>query len=74
MQLFVEDLLNLKMMHEGVFELVKSPFDPNEVFNHVIETFTPVVEAKKIKLTYCVNHTARNINRENYSLPKLIGD
>ena len=74
MQLFVEDLLNLKMMHEGVFELVKSPFDPNEVFKHVIETFTPVLEAKKIKLTYCANHTVTNHNRENSSLPKLIGD
>ena len=70
----MEDLLNLKMMHEGVFELVKSPFDPNEVFKHVIETFAPVVEAKKIKLTYCVNHTVRNLSRENSSLPILIGD
>ena len=55
------------MMHEGVFELVKSPFDPNEVFKHVIETFTPLVEAKKIKLTYCVNQTLKNLNNNLFA-------
>ena len=48
MQLFVEDLLNMKLMKENIFSLLESPFDPNEVFENVCETFAPIVEAKKI--------------------------
>ena len=48
MQLFVEDMLNLKLMNDGIFELVNAPFDPNEVFESVCETFTPLIEEKKI--------------------------
>ena len=55
MQLFVEDLLNLKLMHDGVFTLVQSPFDPNKVFENVCETFRPIVEAKNIELTFFVD-------------------
>ena len=57
MQLFVDDLLNLKLKHDGVFALVLSPFDPNEVFETVCETFIPIVEAKKIKLTFSIDST-----------------
>ena len=53
----MDDLLNLKLKHDGVFTLVLSPFDPNEVFESVCETFVPLVEAKKIKLTFCVDQT-----------------
>ena len=59
MQLFVDDLLNLKLKHDGVFSLALSPFDPNEVFETVCETFIPLVEAKKIKLSFCVDETLR---------------
>ena len=51
-------------MHEGIFAIAQSPFDPNEVFKNVCETFIPLVEAKKIKLTYCTDHTLRNINND----------
>ena len=42
------------MMNEGMFTVANAPFDPNEVFETVCETFTPLVEAKKIKLTFSV--------------------
>ena len=53
----MDDLLNLKLKHDGVFALVLSPFDPNEVFETVCETFIPIVEAKKIKLTFSIDET-----------------
>ena len=53
----MDDLLNLKLKHDGVFSLVLSPFDPNEVFENVCETFIPIIEAKKIKLTFCIDET-----------------
>ena len=51
----MEDLLNLKLKHDGIFSLELAPFDPNEVFESVCDTFIPLVEAKKIKLTFCVD-------------------
>ena len=60
MQLFVEDLLNLKLMHDGMFTLVQSPFDPNKVFENVCETFRPIVEAKNIELTFFVDENLKN--------------
>ena len=65
MQLFVDDLLNLKLKHDGVFALVLSPFDPNEVFETVCETFIPIVEAKKIKLTFSIDSTLTIPNNSN---------
>ena len=41
MSLFVEDLLNLKMLHDGVFKLNKQPFDPVEVFETICQIFGP---------------------------------
>ena len=52
MQLFVEDLLNLKMLHDGIFDLVYQSFDPNELFSTVCETFLPLVKAKSIRLMF----------------------
>ena len=65
MQLFVDDLLNLKLMHDGIFALSESPFDPNEVFDNVCEIFIPLLEAKKIKLTFCVDKSLGNSSRNN---------
>ena len=66
MQLFVDDLLNLKLMHDGIFTLNESPFDPNEVFDNVCETFLPLLDAKKIKLTFCVDKALGAPSRNNY--------
>ena len=43
MQLFVEDLLNLKMLNDGIFTFAMHSFDPNELFNNICETFSPLV-------------------------------
>ena len=71
MQLFVDDLLNLKLMHDGIFTLNESPFDPNEVFDNVCETFIPLLDAKKIKLTFCVDKALGAPSRNNYSFSHL---
>ena len=56
MQLFVEDLLNLKMLNDGIFSFVQQSFDPNELFINIIETFGPLVSSKKIELNFALDH------------------
>ena len=41
MQTFVEDLLDLKLMREGIFSLRPAPFDPKETFLLVKDIFDP---------------------------------
>ena len=40
-QSFVEDLLDLRTMRDGVFTLVKEPFNPSEVIELVFSVFKP---------------------------------
>ena len=40
------------MIHEGVFKLEKSIFDPQEAFNFIAEMFEQKVISKKIKITF----------------------
>ena len=48
-----------------MFNLVGEPFDPNETFDLICNTFEPMLRAKKVGLIYTT---------ENVVLPKLIGD
>ena len=48
---FVEDLLDMKQLQEGVFRLMKEPFNPTEVIELIQQIFNPQVTQKKIKLT-----------------------
>ena len=41
LQSFVEDLLDLRQLKDGVFTLTNALFDPNETFQVLIETFLP---------------------------------
>ena len=48
-----------------MFNLVREPFDLNETFDLICNTFEPMLRAKQVKLIYTT---------ENGFLPKLIGD
>ena len=48
MESFVEDLLNLRLMSEGILTLAKDVFDPREAFNFIKDTFAIKVESKGI--------------------------
>ena len=41
LQSFVEDLLDLRQLKDGVFTLTNALFDPNETFQVLLETFSP---------------------------------
>ena len=49
-QNFVEDLLDLRQMRDGVFSLVKEVFNPNEVLDTILNLFKPQAEAKGVSL------------------------
>jgi K+-sensing histidine kinase KdpD len=55
MQTFVDDLLDLKQLKEGVFSLSCKVFDPNEVFQSVCSIFSPQSDSKKVKLNFFVH-------------------
>ena len=48
-----------------MFNLVREPFDPNETFDLIYNTFEPMLRAKRVGLLYTT---------ETEVLPKLIGD
>ena len=52
MQTFVDDLLDLRQMKEGVFRLVNSVFDPTDVIEQVCAVFRPQADAKGIQLSF----------------------
>ena len=86
MESFVEDLLNLRLMSEGILTLAKDVFDPREAFNFIKDTFAIKVESKGIKILYDSFRTLESptdngciiLDQSEYSpssLPsKLIGD
>ena len=61
-QSFVDDLLDLRMIKEGVFSQDMSIFDPNIVFDLICEVFAPQINAKNIKLFW---HIERGLNLKN---------
>lgn len=54
MQTFVDDLLDLRMIKDGVFILENQVFDPNEVLEMVCDIFSIQVSAKNVHLSFCV--------------------
>ena len=52
LQSFVEDLLDLRQIKDGVFTLNQEPFDPNETFELICSTFEPQALARQIKIEY----------------------
>ena len=67
-QTFVEDLLDLRTMRDGVFTLVQEPFNPFEVIELVFSVFKPQADAKNINLE------TQAASSPPQKLPKLIGD
>ena len=49
---FVEDLLDLRQMRDGVFSLVEDVFNPKEVIELVVSVFKPQADAKNVKLDF----------------------
>ena len=41
MQTFVDDLLDLQQIKNGVFKLMDGVFDPNEILDLICTIFTP---------------------------------
>ena len=50
METFVDDLLDLTQLREGVFSLVQEPFDHEDVVNFIINMFAPRAQAKGITI------------------------
>ena len=59
METFVEDLLDLKLMREGIFSLSPVPFNPNETFELVKDIFYPQAKAKKIGIKVGIGENLR---------------
>ena len=49
-QTFVDDLLDIRQIKDGVFSLESSTFDLNEVLEEICEIFQPQTNAKGIDL------------------------
>ena len=51
MESFIEDLLNLHMMNQGVFELKAEPFSPQSAIDYVIDMIRLKAREKGIDVT-----------------------
>ena len=54
MQTFVDDLLDLRQIKDGVFSIVSQVFDPNEVLEMIIDIFSPQVNARGVLLNFYI--------------------
>ena len=50
MKSFVEDLLDMRQIRDGVFSLSQAPFSPKEVLALVCKIFKPQADFKNVKL------------------------
>ena len=53
-------------MKDGAFRLSSTPFDPNETFDLICNSFEPQLQFKDVQLIYTT--------ADDKQLPKLIGD
>ena len=51
---FVNDLLDLRQLHEGFFVLEKAVFDPADVFELVCNIFNPQGQMKGVRVFWSV--------------------
>ena len=68
---FVEDLLNLQQMRDGVFLLASEPLVVAKIIQGVVNIFTPQARAQKVELTYQKEDCSLLSNQE---IPPLLGD
>ena len=50
LQSFVEDLLDLRQLKDGVLSLTAELFDPNEILEEIVDTFIPQAKAQRVSL------------------------
>ena len=55
LETFVDDLLDLKQLKEGVFSLTPAVFDPNHALDFVCEIFEMKASAKGVKVFWEVS-------------------
>ena len=67
MENFVEDLLNLKLIKEGVFQLVEEPFEIQDALNFIVNMFEPHFQTKGLFLEQRVFRSAE-MPQIDYSL------
>ena len=54
MQSFVDDLLDLRQIKEGVFSLTDDVFDPADVLDTICEIFAPQTSVLNVRLFWMV--------------------
>lgn len=83
METFVNDMLDLTQMKNGVFSLANDVFDPYEVLEMVCAIFAPQTEAQGVELSFVTYDALRLPFEEGEPplqddkiarLPKMIGD
>lgn len=89
LQSFIEDLLDLRQLRDGVFSLVLEPLDVSQILKEICSIFDPQAKAKDIRVTYKIvdglalpEHSTlpREISNENsdngeeFIIPNLLGD
>ena len=52
LQSFIEDLLDLRQLRDGVFSLILEPLDVSETLKEICSIFDPQAKAKDIRVTY----------------------
>ena len=71
---FVQDLLDLQCMTlQRNLQINKERFDPNELFDHLLQIFKPQANAKGVKLIVLNGMTQSNIYQD-CKLPPFVGD
>ena len=68
---FIEDLIDLKQLREGIFSLEKDPVNVNSIIKAVCDTFKPQAKAKKITMSY---QLGKDTCSDSKAIPFLYGD
>lgn len=64
-QTFVDDLLDLRQLKEGVLVIAYEAFDPNDLLELVFQVFLPQAEAQKTQLSWRVVEQLRLPERKS---------
>ena len=59
MQTFVDDLLDLRAMRDGIFSLTKEVFDAQKTFELVLDVFGAQAVAKKVNIVLSLDSNLR---------------
>ena len=59
MSTFVDDLLDLKLMREGIYSLVSQPFQPKDTFELIQKIFYPQANAQRTDIKVSIESDLR---------------